>query len=117
MMLQITPQHRLWFALEPVDFRRGIDGLSALCRQQLKQDPFSGHWFIFRNRRGSAIKLLAYDGNGYWLCHKRFSTGTLKWWPTSIEQAQTIRAVELLLMLQQGNPQAASVPKNWRTLL
>ncbi len=109
-MLQITPQHRLWFALDAVDFRRGIDGLSALCRQQLDQDPFSGHLFIFRNRRGTAIKLLVYDGNGYWLCHKRFSIGRLQWWPRTVAQAGTIRAVELLLILIPSITGAPALP-------
>jgi len=115
-MLQITPQQRLWFAIEPTDFRKGIDALVALSRQQLKTDPFAGHLFIFRNRSGTAVKLLCYDGNGFWLCQKRFSTGKLQWWPQSCEQANDIRAVELLVMLQQGDPKVAKVPDNWRRL-
>ncbi len=115
-MLQITPHHRLWFAVEPCDFRRGIDGLAATCRQLLHADPFEGHLFIFRNRRRTAIKLLIYDGNGFWLCQKRFSTGKLKWWPQNESQAKDIRAVELLVILQQGDPRVANVPADWRSL-
>jgi len=55
-MLQITPQHQLYVAVEPVDFRRGIDGLAAICRQPLQHDPFSGHLFAFRNKKGTSIK-------------------------------------------------------------
>jgi len=62
------------------------------------------------------VKLLIYDGNGFWLCQKRFSTGRLKWWPKTQEQASSIRAVELLIMLQQGDPQVANVPEDWRRL-
>lgn len=69
-MLQITAKHHLCIAIEPVDFRKGIDGLAAVCRKQLQSDPFEGSFFIFRNRRGTAIKLLIYDGNGFWLCQK-----------------------------------------------
>jgi len=78
-MIQITPQMRLWVAVEPVDFRKGIDGLCAVCRQQLELDPFSGAVFVFVNRSRQAIRLLAYDGQGYWLCHKRLSRGRFPW--------------------------------------
>lgn len=115
-MLQITPQHHLWFALDVTDFRKGIDGLVALCRQKLNADPFSGHLFVFRNRSGSSIKLLIYDGNGFWLCQKRFSSGHLKWWPQTQEQAEALHSVELLVMLQQGNPLVTKVPAHWRRL-
>lgn len=55
---------RVLLAIEPVDFRKGIDGLAKVCREVLKSDPFSGYVFIFRNKRGSAIKILMYDGQG-----------------------------------------------------
>jgi transposase len=59
---------RILVAVEPADFRKGIDGLAGLCRQALKSDPFSGAIFVFRNRRGTAVKLLVYDSQGFWLC-------------------------------------------------
>ena len=82
-MIQITPQMRVLVAIEAADFRRGIDGLAQLCRATLHADPFSGVVFAFRNRRRTAIKLLVYDGQGFWLCHKRLSKGTFRWWPSS----------------------------------
>ncbi|MBD3855650.1 MAG: IS66 family insertion sequence element accessory protein TnpB [Acidobacteria bacterium] len=60
-MIQITPQMRILVAVEPTDFRKGIDGLARQCRQALQSDPFSGALFIFRNRNAKAIKILAYD--------------------------------------------------------
>ena len=60
-MLQLTPQSRVFLAREPADFRRGIDGLAALCRQRLGEDPLAGAIFVFRNRRGTSLKLLCYD--------------------------------------------------------
>ena len=90
-MLQITPQHRLFIAVESADFRKGIDALRALCQRHWQSDPFGGHLFIFRNKSGTAVKLLIYDGNGFWLCQKRFSSGTLKWWPHTVEQAAKLR--------------------------
>ena len=65
-MIQITPQMRVLVAIEPVDFRCGIDGLAQVCRATLHEDPFTGAVFVFRNRQRKAIKLLVYDGQGYW---------------------------------------------------
>ena len=115
-MLQLTPQHQLFMAIAPVDFRRGIDGLCSLCKKQWQADPFNGHVFIFRNRNSTAVKILVYDGNGFWLAHKRFSTGKLKWWPRTVAESTAIRAVELIIMLQQGDPLEARVPAAWRRL-
>lgn len=115
-MLQITPQHRLMIAVQPVDFRRGLDSLVGLSRQELNNNPFDGHLFAFRNRRGTSIKLLIYDGNGFWLCQKRFSLGKLAWWPQDEAQAKALKAVELLIILQQGHPHHAKIPVDWRAL-
>ncbi|HIG0326667.1 TPA: IS66 family insertion sequence element accessory protein TnpB [Legionella pneumophila] len=81
-MLQLTPQHRLLLAVEPVDFRKGIDGLKAICRQKLNDNPFNGTVFVFSNRARTSVKLLVYDAMGFWLCQKRFSKGRLAWWPS-----------------------------------
>jgi len=74
-MILVTPQMRLLLAVDPVDFRKGIDGLVAVCRQKLEADPMGGALFIFANRRRRALKILGYDGQGYWLCQKRLSQG------------------------------------------
>jgi transposase len=74
-LIQITPQIRILVAVEPIDARKGIDSLAQLCREKLASDPFSGCLFIFRSRRGATIKLLAYDGQGFWLATKRLSKG------------------------------------------
>src|SRR5258708_34911680 len=82
-MLQITPQMKILVAVEPADFRRGIDGLARLCQETLQHDPFVGAVFVFRNRKATALKLLMDDGQGFWLCHKRRSEGRLPWWPSA----------------------------------
>jgi len=66
-VIQITPQMRVLVAVEAVDGRKGIDSLGAVCRQKLEADPFSGTVFVFRSRRGDSIKVLVYDGQGFWL--------------------------------------------------
>ena len=116
-MLQIGPQQKVYVALEPVDFRKGIDGLAALCRQQLKQDPLSGAVFLFSNRRQTSLKLLVYDGQGFWLCLKRFSQGRLRWWPTAAGAAVTVLAAgQLPILLWNGNPDKAALAPLWRPL-
>jgi len=106
-MLQITPQMKILVAVEPADFRRGIDGLVRLCKDSLGQDPFAGAVFVFRNRRRTAIKALVYDGQGFWLCHKRLSEGRFRWWPSAANQdtrVKTLAAHQLSVLFSAGNP-------------
>ena len=67
-MIQITPQMRIWLAVEPVDFRNGIDGLAQVCRQKLQLDPLAGALVVFASRQRTALKFLVSDGQGDWLC-------------------------------------------------
>ena len=116
-MIQITPQMRILVAVEPVDFRRGIDGLARVCKDVLQQDPFSGSVFVFRNRRGTALKALVYDGQGFWLCHKRLSTGRFRWWPRSVHASEATRnlaAHQLQVLLSAGNPEETRAAPDWR---
>lgn len=114
-MIQITPQMRVLVAVAAVDFRCGIDGLAQRCRSGLDADPFTGTVFVFRNRRRTAIKLLVYDGQGFWLCHKRLSRGRFAWWPTSTERAgAALQAHELQVLLCAGDPSSTQVPAQWR---
>lgn len=116
-MLQITPQMRVLVAIAPVDFRRGIDGLVRLCRERLSADPFSGTVFAFRNRGSTAIKVLIYDGQGFWLCHKRLSTGRFQHWPDGKETSASLLAHELQVLLCAGDPDSAGIPAPWRALI
>lgn len=117
-MIQITPQMRVLVAVQPVDFRRGIDGLARLCRADLRTDPFSGTVFVFRNRRRTAIRLLVYDGQGFWLCYKRLSAGKFRWWPSSSDQAVTsLQAHELQVLLCGGDPANTKAPPAWRPVV
>src|SRR5215467_9803515 len=87
-MIQITAQMRVLVAVEPVDGRKGIDSLAQLCREKLAEDPFSGCVVVFRSRGGTAIRLLTYDGQGYWLLQKRLSKGHFRWWPQADQPAK-----------------------------
>ena len=118
-MLQLTAQTRILVALEAVDFRRGIDGLCRACREGLGSDPFSGALFVFRNRRRTSIRVLAYDGQGFWLCTKRMSKGRFRYWPTAKSDSAMLRrlvAHELHLLLVGGDPDAAPAAPDWRPI-
>jgi transposase len=118
-MLQITPQMKILVAVDPADFRKGIDGLVRLCNDSLGQDPFAGAVFVFRNRRRTAIKVLVYDGQGFWLCHKRLSTGRFCWWPSASQgatNAKTLAAHQLSVLFSAGNPDRTGAAPDWRSV-
>lgn len=116
-MIQITPQMRILLAVEPVDFRKGIDGLVGVCRQSLRSDPFSGYVFIFRNKRASSIKVLMYDGQGFWQCQKRLSKGRFKWWPAETSSCLRALAVhEIQLLLWNGDLRKARIAPLWKPI-
>ncbi len=117
MMLQITPKHRVFIAVEPVDFRMGIDGLARLCQRILQQDPRSGHFFVFRNRRGQSIKILTYDGQGFWLCQKRLSIKRFHHWPTAQATALYLTPEQLQVLLRNGDPAQVSVAPDWQPII
>jgi transposase len=113
-MIQITPQMRILVATAPQDFRKGIDGLSGVCRNLLKSDPFSGSLFVFRNKGGTAIKVLVYDGQGFWLCQKRLSKGRFRYWPKGEGALNPLLAHELQLLIWNGSPGAGGVGPMWK---
>jgi transposase len=118
-MIQITPQMRIFVAVEPVDFRRGIDGLCRVCRDTIKSDPFSGAVFVFRSRSGTSIKILAYDGQGFWLCQKRLSQGRFRYWPrgrADTPAAQELLAHQVQVLLAAGDPEATQAAPQWRSI-
>jgi hypothetical protein len=113
-MLQLTPQSRICLATPPVDFRKGMDGLAAGCRQVLGENPLEGAIDVFRTRAGTALKLLLYDGQGYWVLMKRRSQGRFTWWPTTLDARGPLSARELLSVRWNGNPDGAQMAQEWR---
>lgn len=117
-MIQITPQMRILLAVEPVDFRNGIDGLAGLCRQKLESDPMGGTVFVFSSRSRKSIKILCYDGQGYWQCQKRLSQGKFSWWPSADEQkTHRLDAHQIQLLLWNGNPDATTAAPMWKPIV
>ncbi len=115
-MLQISATTRIYLCTDAVDFRKGINKLISLCQHQLQLDPYSGHLFVFRNRKGTSLKVLGFDGHGVWVCQKRFSQGNLRWWPVLVNQTLKITPAQLQVLLWNGHPSLASFPENWREI-
>jgi transposase len=113
-MIQITAQMRVLVAIESVDGRKGIDSLVRLCQDRLAEDPFSGCVFVFRSRSGTAIRLLTYDGQGYWLAQKRLSKGRFVWWPEAEAVAKPLEAYEAQLLLAAGDVSRVRAAPMWR---
>lgn len=115
-MIQLLPQLNILLACQPVDFRKGIDGLIGLCRAQFNAELYDGTLFVFRNRRGTALKILAFDGVGWWLVIRRFSEGRLQWWPKAQAHTltQPLEAQQLQVLIYNGLPEQASFASPWR---
>ena len=114
-MIQTTPQMRILVAIEPADFRKGIDGLARIVKEEFQKDPFSGCAFVFRNRRATAVKILIYDGRGFWLCQKRMSKGRFRFWPKrSRGPVRNLESHELSVLLTAGNFEAVRSQPIWR---
>ena len=99
-MLNFPPAVRIWLGNQPVDMRRGFDGLAEQVRQHLQADPLSGHVFVFRNKRGDRLKLLYWDEDGFVIVYKRLERGTFRW-PAMAPDQQSVklRAAELTMLL------------------
>ena len=116
-MIAVMPQMRLLVAIEPVDFRKGIDGLVAVCRERLRVQPMDGALFVFTSRQRKSIKILGYDGQGYWLCQKRLSQGRFGWWPKAGDGGSVrLEAHQLQLLLWNGNPAGTPTAPLWRSI-
>jgi len=114
-MLQINAQSKIFLAIQTVDGRKGMDGLAALCRQQLNIDPLNGAIFVFKNRLQTTLKVLCYDGQGFLLCAKRLSIGKFKWWPKSASTVDPITYRALQTLICNGNPASADFSEDWRS--
>jgi transposase len=79
MILSLSPATHVYVALAPVDLRAGFNGLSGLVKNLLQADPLSGHLFVFSNRQRDRLRVLYWDGSGFWVCAKRLEQGRFSW--------------------------------------
>lgn len=97
-MLGLSTATRIFVALEPVDMRQSFNGLYGRVQTVLKEEPTSGHWFVFTNKLRNRLKILFWDGSGLMLCAKRLEKGTFGW-PCGPGPSQCLRPEELLLLI------------------
>lgn len=117
-MISVSPQSQIYVQTAPINFRNGIDGLVRQCREVLQLNPFSGALFVFRNQRGTSIKILFYDSQGFWVAQKRFSEGRIKHWPNNDGSSaiHQLAVRELQTLLWNGSPTGASYAPTWKEL-
>lgn len=96
-MLTLSAQQRIFVSAEPVDLRRSIDGLAALVLEGVGEDPISGNLFVFRNRRGDRMKVLAWDRNGYAVWYKRLERGRFSFPPAGARRVISAQTFQLLI--------------------
>jgi transposase len=110
----ISPSE-VWLVVEAVDMRAGIDGLSLRIQNALGRSPCDGSAYAFRNRRGTRLKLLIWDGTGVWLCHRRLHQGHFIW-PTSADTTFTLTATQWQWLIKGVDWQRldAPAPAHWR---
>lgn len=112
-MFGLGPATKIYVAVEGVDMRKGFDGLYGLVRDQLGQDPLSGHLFLFSNRTRTRLKALVWDGSGLWVCAKRLEKGRYRWPAATEKQVSVMMRAEELSMLVNGLDLKQARPRHW----
>ena len=105
-MLNVSGTTRVLVATVPVDLRGSFNRLYSLVVEQLKENPLSGHLFVFTNRRHNRLKVLYWDGSGLWVCAKRLERGRFTWPVSGHGQVQVVhktRGVPCVAYLPLGN--------------
>ena len=98
-MISLVPGTKVFLACRPVDLRNGFDGLASKAQQVIGADPFSGHLFLFRGKRGDYLKALCWDGSGLCLFAKRLEKGRFAW-PPIVDGAMTLTPAQLALLIE-----------------
>lgn len=111
-MLSLPPSVRIFLATQPVDMRRQIDGLVGLVSDVLAQDPYTGHVFVFRGRRGDRVKVLVWDRNGFLLFYKRLEKGRFRF-PDVAAANRELSTTALTLLLEGLDLELADRAPRW----
>lgn len=116
-MIQIPTNAHVFVMHDAINFRNGFDGTAAVARLVLAQEPMSGAFFVFRGKLGHSLRILHYDGGGFWLATRRLSQGTFnKVWPKSEgpDVYSPLQARELQILIWGGDPARCAFPDLWR---
>lgn len=113
-MIPVPSATKVWLAAGVTDMRKGFNGLSALAQDVLKQDPFSGHLFVFRGRRGDLLKVIWFDGQGACLFAKRLEKGRFVW-PSAASGKVTLTPAQLSMLLEGIDWRMPA--RTWRPLI
>jgi transposase len=101
-VIHLTQTSRVFLATAPTDFRRQIDGLVAHCTNQLQHNPRDGALFVFINRAKTMLRILHYDGSGYWLATKRLSKGRFPVRLGTESSLSALEAAQLMSLIKSG---------------
>jgi transposase len=118
-MIQIPVTSKIFIMHEAISFRNSFDGTIAIVKHILNKDSMDGSFFVFRSKQGHSLRILYYDGSGYWLSNKRLSKGSFKKiWPSGDKNIMysTLLVRELQILLWGGNPFGCRFPKLWRAV-
>ena len=113
-MIQFPANAKVIVMHEAISFRNGIDGTVAVARLVLKKEPMDGAFFVFRNKLGQMLRILYFDGGGYWLCTKRLSQGRFSAWPKGEGPCSGLLSRELSILIWGGDPASCHFPSLWR---
>lgn len=114
-MISLSSDIKVMVAIEPIDFRAGINRLASLAMESFQKEAMDGILFAFRNKKKTDIKFLWYDGNGFFLGHKRLSKGKLKWWPRTKEHSLGLSTDQFIRLLYGIDPRSEFHP-DWEEL-
>lgn len=115
-MIQIPANASIVVMHEPISFRNGIDGTAQVARLVLKKEPMEGAFFVFRNKQRHMLRMLYYDGGGFWLCTRRLSKGTFTSWPKGDSPSSPLLVRELQILIWGGDPASCRFPDLWRKI-
>ncbi len=113
-MIQVSAGATIYVAEQPVRFTTRLKGTLAVCRDLLAIEPMDGAYVVFRNMAGTMLRVVFYDGDGFWLCEKSFSKGRIGAWSETGRPFAQVSARDLAVLLWRGDVQGASFPGLWK---
>lgn len=113
-MIQVSPGATIFIAEQPIRFTSRLKGTLAICRDLLAVEPMDGAYVVFRNESGTKLRVLFYDGDGFWLCEKSFSQGRIGFWSETGQPLAEVTAREFAVLLWRGDVRGAAFPNLWK---